>query len=144
MREDELYREIILEHASHPHHHGTVAAPTHSTEGRNPVCGDEIALSWSEVAGRVQEIAFDGTGCSISQASASILCDSIIGLSIPEALAQARAFRAMLVEGSDIGDDMSDMAALKGVQAYPARVKCALLAWNLLAESLEKEEHSHD
>ncbi len=144
MPEDDLYREIILEHASHPHHHGTVTSATHTTEGRNPVCGDEIALSWNEKDGKVSDIAFDGTGCSISQAAASILCDSVIGLPTSQALACARSFRAMLVEGTAPEDDMSDMAALQGVQAYPARVKCALLAWNLLAESLEAEEQSHD
>ncbi|MGC8460348.1 MAG: Fe-S cluster assembly sulfur transfer protein SufU [Candidatus Dormibacteria bacterium] len=144
MHEDELYREIILEHASHPHHHGTVGTPTHSAEGRNPVCGDEISLTWNDTGGTLRDIAFDGTGCSISQASASILCDCVIGLPKNEALGIARAFRAMLVDGKDIADDDSDMTALKGVQSYPARVKCALLAWNLLADSLEAEDHSND
>lgn len=134
--DDELYREIILDHARAPHHYGTVVRPDHDVSARNPLCGDEVHLSWTVEDGIVRDIAFTGSGCSISQASASILCDSLIGQPVDSALAAVRSFHASLMGDTDAPPD-GDASSLLGVKEYPARVKCALLAWNLFAATEE-------
>ena len=104
----------------------------------NPLCGDQIDLTVRFDGDRVAEIAFDGTGCSISQAAASMLCEAAAGASRGEARELAERFRAMLVdEGSDAG--LGDLEALRGVRAYPVRVKCATLPSNALLQALDSE-----
>jgi nitrogen fixation NifU-like protein len=133
--EDELFREIILDHFRRPRHAGRVDRPDAVVEATNPLCGDEIVLTLRLAGGRVAEVAFDGRGCSISQASASMLCDTVADMSADDALALADRFRDMLVAGAP-ADGLGDLEALQGVRAYPVRVKCATLAWNALVEAV--------
>ncbi|WOQ69740.1 SUF system NifU family Fe-S cluster assembly protein [Microbacterium limosum] len=141
---ESLYQELILDHSKHPH--GRTLAPEegpHATSHqRNPVCGDEITLR-ARLAddGSIRDVTWEGAGCSISQASASMLVDLSAGLTRAEASALIDGFRdVMRSRGArelDI-DDYGDAAALSGVSKYTARVKCAMLAWVALEDALSR------
>jgi nitrogen fixation NifU-like protein len=133
--DDDLYREIILDHYRRPRHKGAVDPADRRVEANNPLCGDEIDLTLRLDGDTLAEIAFAGRGCSISQASASMLCEAVSGMPSDAAQALAERFRAM-VQGGVADDDLGDLEALRGVSAYPVRVKCATLAWNALLEAL--------
>lgn len=135
---DDLYRELILEHYRRPRNRGTLEAPTQSAEGMNPVCGDEIRLDLAVNDGAIEDIAFSGQGCSISQASASMLTDRLKGRSLEEAARVIAMVRAMLIDGALPANELGDLQALEGVARLPVRVKCALLSWNVLQEGLDK------
>jgi len=137
--DDDLYREIILDHFRNPRHKHTVDPADRTVEANNPLCGDEIDLSVRFDGESVAEIGFVGRGCSISQASASMLCAAVTGMDVPAATALAVRFRAML-QGAEPGEDLGDLEALRGVRAYPVRVKCATLAWNALLTMLQQED----
>lgn len=135
--EDDLYREIILDHWRAPRHRGRVEPADVEVEGSNPLCGDEVLLTLRLHDGEVSDIAFDGHGCSISRASASLMCEGVSGRSVEDAAGLVRRFRAMMLEGAD-GADLGDLEALQGVARIPVRVKCALLPWNALRQGLEQ------
>jgi nitrogen fixation NifU-like protein len=139
--DDDLYREIILDHYRNPRHHHAVVPADRVIEANNPLCGDEIDLSYRLADGTVAAIGFTGRGCSISQASASMLCEAVTGMSVDDAARLAETFRAMLTGNGDTGSaDIGDLEALRGVRAYPVRVKCATLVWNALLEGLTETE----
>jgi nitrogen fixation protein NifU and related proteins len=141
--DDDLYREIILDHYRNPRHHQTVEPADRVIEANNPLCGDEIDLSYRLDDGKVAAIGFTGRGCSISQASASMLCEAVTGMRVGDATQLAEQFRNMLTgDGAPVtdGDDVGDLEALRGVRAYPVRVKCATLVWNALLEGLGETE----
>ena len=137
--DDDLYREIILDHFRNPRHKHTVAPADRTVEANNPLCGDEIDLSLRFDGDAVGEIGFTGRGCSISMASASMLCEAVTGLAEQDARSLAERFRAML-QGADDDRDLGDLEALRGVRAYPVRVKCATLAWNALLQALQTDD----
>ena len=142
--DDDLVREIILDHYRRPRHKERVSPADRSVEANNPLCGDEIDLTLRLDGDGIAAIGFEGRGCSISQASASMLCDAVEGMDAAAARALANRFRSML-QGGDEPEDLVDLEALRGVQAYPVRVKCATLAWNALLEALDGgEELGHD
>ena len=137
--DDDLYREIILDHYRLPRHKHAVVPADRSIEANNPLCGDEIDLTLRFTDDGIAEIGFEGRGCSISQASASMLCEAVAGMTQEAARALAQRFRDMLKgEGDD--EDLGDLEALSGVRAYPMRVKCATLAWNALLQALDSED----
>jgi nitrogen fixation NifU-like protein len=140
--DDELYREILLDHYRHPRHRGTLEAPTATAHGHNPLCGDEVDLSLRLHGGELEQVAFDGQGCSISMASASMMAEEIAGRPLDEVHDLIARFRALLVEGKDPSDvgDLGDLEALSGVRKYLARVKCAMLPWVALEEGLSQAE----
>jgi nitrogen fixation protein NifU and related proteins len=138
---EELYREVILDHYRRPRHRGELASATHRLEGMNPVCGDEIYLDVRVADNHLQEIAFRGQGCSISQASASMMTERVLGRTMTEANGILRGVRTMLLEGTAAAE-LEDLEALRGVAKFPARVKCALLCWNVLQQALETETDS--
>ncbi len=129
---DELYREIILDHYRRPRNHGALSDATQRLEGVNPVCGDEIHLDLRVADGRIQEVAFDGVGCSISQSSASMMTESVRGHTLDEAAKLEKLFQAMLMDGAEPDPAIGDLEAFQGVAKFPVRVKCALLAWKVL------------
>ncbi len=139
---DDLYREIILDHFRKPRNRGELAAPDATAEGLNPTCGDDVRLQVKLGAdGRIDDIAFAGRGCSISQASASMLTEDVKGKTIAEARDLIRGFRAMMTEGAPAPhDETGDIEALQGVAQFPARVKCAMLSWNVLQQALDEGE----
>lgn len=139
---DELYREIILDHYRSPRNHEEIEAPTCSAEGANPLCGDTVTvavvLDDSGADHRVRDIAFGGQGCSISQASASMMTEYVKGRTVQEAAEGAQAFQKMMTTGEvqDV-EGFDDIDALLGVAKFAARVKCASLAWKTLEQALE-------
>jgi nitrogen fixation NifU-like protein len=135
---DDLYRELILDHYRHPRNKGTLTSATKRSEGYNPLCGDEIAIELRLADGKVQDIAFSGRGCSISQASGSMMTDAVKGLSREEAVRVIEAFKHLMTDPDSEPDvDLGDLEAFQGVAKFPVRVKCATLAWHVLEEGLD-------
>ena len=131
MELDSLYQQVILDHYKSPHHKGLPDSSI-SVHHVNPSCGDEITLSLTVVDGNVTDLVWDGVGCSISQASSSIMSDLVIGKSAEEAFAVMEHFTTLMQsKGTLSGDEevLEDAIALAGVSKFPARVKCALLGW---------------
>jgi nitrogen fixation NifU-like protein len=161
---EDLYREIILDHYRSPRNRGELASPPAvRTEGFNPLCGDEIVVFLDvDDAGVVTDIRIGGTGCSISQSSASMMSAAVKGKTIPEVKALTRAFKGMMslhessldAEGEsgesvdldaeaaeaalDADVKLGDLEALRGVVKFPVRIKCATLAWNTLLQGLDE------
>jgi nitrogen fixation NifU-like protein len=136
---DELYKEVILDHYRAPRNKGKLDPHDVALERNNPLCGDEIELFLKFDGETLEGIAFDGKGCSISQASASMMTEKVQGLSAKDAGAMATAIKSMMA-GESEGDQatLGDLVSLKGVVKYPVRIKCALLGWNTLVEALEE------
>jgi nitrogen fixation NifU-like protein len=134
---DDLYREVILDHYRSPHRRGVLASPTICRDGLNPLCGDEITIALQIEGGTITDIAFSGSGCSISQSSASMMTDAVVGKTLAEVEGVFHDFTAMM-QGSDEVDpsEMGDLESLTGVRKFPVRVKCATLAWHTLEEAL--------
>ena len=136
---DELYRDLILDHYRHPRNKGHLEHPTAKVEGYNPLCGDEIEVTLQIEGGEVKDVAFMGRGCSISQASGSMMTDIVKGRSRDEALRLAQEFRHLMTHAdSKVPEELGDLEAFQGVAKFPVRVKCATLAWRVLEEGLEK------
>ncbi len=136
---DDLYRDIILEHFKNPRNQGAVEHPTFTAQGTNPFCGDEMTLSAALKEGRIQQLRFDAQGCSISQASTSMMSEILEGKSVEEAEALIAKFKAAMLEDGpfDFPEEAEDLSALEGVKKYPVRIKCALLSWNTLLEGIQ-------
>jgi nitrogen fixation protein NifU and related proteins len=136
---DDLYKEVILDHYQSPRNKGQLESPDVATRGRNPLCGDEIELSLSIDGDRIEAIAFGGRGCSISQASASMMTESVKGGTLEDAEKLSDSFKAIMTTDatSDSLEDAPDLEALQGVKRFPVRVKCALLPWTALREAFD-------
>ncbi|MBI2913352.1 MAG: SUF system NifU family Fe-S cluster assembly protein [Chloroflexi bacterium] len=138
---DDLYREIIIDHYRHPRHRGSLAHPTATHEGLNPLCGDEVTVGLRVEDGRITDVAFRGSGCSISQSSASMMTEAVAGKMVADARALSHDFTAMMTGSAEIDPEaLGDLEALSGVRKFPVRVKCATLAWHTLEEALEALE----
>ncbi|HEX7354090.1 MAG TPA: SUF system NifU family Fe-S cluster assembly protein [Mycobacteriales bacterium] len=129
---ESMYQEIILDHYKHPHHKGLQDAYDAEVHHVNPTCGDEITLRVRVRDGRVDEVSYDGQGCSISQASASVMTDLVTGAAVDDAMALQEQFLTLMQGRGQVEPDeeaLQDAVAFAGVARYPARVKCALLGW---------------
>jgi nitrogen fixation NifU-like protein len=127
---EDLYQEIILDHYRKPRHRGRLDDGHVEVRHYNPVCGDELTVGLRLDGERVSAIAVDGRGCSISQASASVMSDLVLDRTVPQALEVAEAFRRLMHgEGGADEEVLGDGVAFAGVARYPVRVKCALLGW---------------
>ena len=152
---EDLYREIILDHYRSPRNRGELEAPPATrVEGFNPLCGDEVVLYLDVHDGVVTDVKIAGQGCSISQASTSMMSAAVKGKSVAEARTLTRAFKALMsIHESKIGGDtddvdvaadelagvrLGDLEALQGVVKFPVRIKCATLAWNTLTQGLDE------
>jgi nitrogen fixation NifU-like protein len=132
MELDSLYQQVILDHYRSPHHKGLSAEKDVQVHHNNPSCGDEITLNLVMKSGKVVDISWDGVGCSISMASASIMSDLLMGKEYSQALVIFEAFlELMQSKGQGLGDEnlLEDAVAFAGVSKFPARIKCALLGW---------------
>lgn len=156
---EDLYREIILDHYRAPRNRGELPVPpAHQVEGFNPLCGDEVVLYLDVDNDTVTDLKIAGQGCSISQASTSMMSAAVKGKSVAEARTLIRAFKALMsIHESKIGGDtddvdpsagelagvrLGDLEALQGVVKFPVRIKCATLAWNTLSQGLDEIEAS--
>lgn len=140
---DQLYRQVILDEANHPRHHGVLVNPTSQVTLRNPSCGDVLKLQLELKDGKVADAAFSGSGCTISQASGSLMTDQIIGKTPAEVETMVETFSDLVINGS-VPDEkvLASASILKGVHQFPARIKCATLAWKAAAQALtEGEQH---
>lgn len=133
----DLYQEVILDHNRRPRNFRAIDGATRQ-EGYNPLCGDRLTLYVKVEGGRVADVAFEGSGCAISKASASLMTEAVKGRTVAEARATFDAFQAMVTSplGSDV-PDLGKLSALSGVREFPTRVKCASLAWHTLKAALE-------
>lgn len=135
----ELYQEVIIDHSKHPRHHYCMTNPSHRAQGYNPLCGDKLTVFMQIEDNRIQEISFLGNGCAISQASASLMTDAIQGLTVEEAIELFKQFHSMLTTEANLPSKLDKLTILAGVRAFPARVKCATLAWHTLEAALQRE-----
>ena len=137
----ELYQEIILDHSRHPRHFGPLAEANRSAEGYNPLCGDRVKIMLKvDADDRIEDVMFEGRGCAISVASASMMTDMLKGRTVAEAERLMGGFLE-LVKGEGAGslsaEDREQLEAMSGVSAFPMRVKCATLAWHAMKSALE-------
>src|SRR5919108_2107421 len=134
---EDMYKEVILDHYKNPRNKRDLPQAEISCSKNNPLCGDEITVHAHLADGRVAEVTFEGQGCSISQASASMMTEAVTGKSVDAAGELTAEFRGMM-EGKVEPDEeeFGDLIALKGVVKYPVRIKCAVLAWDVLQEAL--------
>lgn len=139
---DDLYREVILDHYTRPRNKGTLDDPDITVEGANPLCGDELSIYVKLTGGKISAVRFVGRGCSISQASASMMTDQITGKTLVEARVLVGRFKAMMRGDAVPEEELGDLVALQGVRKFPVRIKCATLAWVALDQGVEEFEAS--
>ncbi len=154
---EELYREVILDHYRSPRNRGELESPpAHRVEGFNPLCGDEVVVTLLVEDGQVRDIKIGGSGCSISQSSASLMSAAVKGKSVDEARQLIRTFKELMsvheatLDGATVHEEpqpvdlakLGELAALQGVVKFPVRIKCATLSWNALAQGLSELEHA--
>jgi nitrogen fixation NifU-like protein len=139
----ELYQDIILDHGRHPRNFHALARPTNHAHGHNPLCGDRVTVYLELDGDRIKDVSFDGRGCAISTASASLMTEVLKGKTLAEADALFKGFHAEVTGKAvpalpeALAEDMERLAPLQGVRAYPTRVKCATLAWHAFEAALK-------
>ena len=139
----ELYQDIILDHGRHPRNFRAIEHPTHFAQGHNPLCGDRVTIYLTLDSDRITDISFQGRGCAISTAAASLMTEILRGKTIADARALFAQFHARVTGGKlaeellePLAEEMDRLEPLTGVKAYPARVKCATLSWHALEAAL--------
>ncbi|HEX2100884.1 MAG TPA: SUF system NifU family Fe-S cluster assembly protein [Candidatus Synoicihabitans sp.] len=137
----DLYQSVILDHNKRPRHRGKLPVANRVASGDNPTCGDNCTVYLWVVADRIEDATFEGAGCAISQASASLMTTQLRGRSIDEAKAAYSQFKDIVTTGRQPAE-FSEMAAFAGVHAFPARIKCATLAWHAALEALQHPDQS--
>jgi len=137
----DLYQEVILDHNRRPRNFGPLAGANHSAAGFNPLCGDQLTLHLKVVDGVIEDVRFEGAGCAISTASASLMTEALKGKSEEEAQALFEGVHALLTtgHGTDSAVPLGKLEVLSGVREFPVRVKCATLAWHTLQAALHDE-----
>lgn len=141
----ELYQEIILDHNKRPRNYHAIDDATHSAEGHNPLCGDELSVSLRLNGDQIEDISFQGEGCAISKASASLMTTLIKGKSLQAAKEESTVIKQMLTssEEPDVSmEELGDIIALSGVRRFPVRIKCATLAWHTFEAAVNGEEET--
>ena len=139
----ELYQQVIIEHNKKPRNFGKLDPCTHHADGQNPLCGDELQLTLNVVDGRIEDIKFEGHGCAIDVASASLMTGAVKGKNVAEAEAMAEQFRCMVrgeLDPSTEANLLGRLTLFQGVKNLPVRVKCAVLPWATLHSALKGEE----
>lgn len=134
----ELYQEIIIDHGRHPRNVGAFPEANHHKEGFNPLCGDKICMHVQEQNNVLEKIQFEGSGCAISMASASLLSELLKGKTVEETNELFKAFHELVTEGKT-SETLGKLTVLGGVREFPARVKCATLAWHTLMAALSND-----
>ncbi|WP_210365227.1 Fe-S cluster assembly sulfur transfer protein SufU [Bacillus sp. REN3] len=138
---DNLYRQVIMDHYKNPRNKGVLEEGSLTVNMNNPTCGDRIQLTMRVEDGKVADSKFEGEGCSISMSSASMMTQAIKGKSVEEALKLSKIFSDMM-QGNDYDEedlDLGDIEALQGVSKFPARIKCATLAWKAMEKGLQED-----
>jgi nitrogen fixation protein NifU and related proteins len=138
----ELYQEVILEHSKHPRNYRALDAANHKAEGFNPLCGDHFTVYADVKDGTIHDLSFQGTGCAISKASASMMTQSLKGKSAAEAEELFTRFHDLVTGQGGSADAVGKLAVFAGVSEFPLRVKCATLAWHALRAALRGEQQA--
>jgi nitrogen fixation NifU-like protein len=138
----DLYQEVILEHSKKPRNYGVLESANHRAEGYNPLCGDHYTVFVNLKDGAIADIAFQGAGCAISKASASMMTQSLKGKSTQEAEALFTRFHDLVTGHGNETDSLGKLAVFAGVSEYPLRVKCATLAWHAMRAALRGEQEA--
>ena len=134
---EELYQSVIVEHDRSPRNFRQLAAPSHHAAGTNPLCGDEVTIELQvDAGGRIADIGFQGRGCAISRASASMMTAALKGKTTAEAQALFEKFHALMTGGAPDLKELGKLAAFRGLAEFPMRVKCATLAWHAMRQAL--------
>ena len=135
----ELYQQVIIDHGKRPRNFRRPESSTHHSEGFNPLCGDKLDLYLTVEDGTIRDVSFEGSGCAISTASASMMTEMIKGKSVEEAKELFDRFHALVTSepGGSTGGDLAELESLSGVRAFPTRIKCATLAWHAMTAALE-------
>ena len=138
----DLYQEVILDHNRRPRNFGGLPNANREAEGHNPLCGDRVTVHLHVEDGRVQDISFEGVGCAISTASASLMTEAVKGRTVEEARRIFHGFHDLLTRetAADL-EKLGKLAVFSGVREYPMRVKCATLAWHTLQAALDQKDH---
>jgi len=138
---DTLYRQVIMDHYKNPRNKGAIESDSITVDMNNPTCGDRIHLTLQVEDGKVADAKFDGEGCSISMASASMMTQAVKGLEVEKALELSQIFYDMMLgkEYDEETMDLGDIEALQGVAKFPARIKCATLAWKAMEKGVKSE-----
>jgi nitrogen fixation NifU-like protein len=137
----DLYQEVILDHNRRPRNFRAISEPTRRQEGYNPLCGDRLTLYVKLDAGRISDLSFEGSGCAISKASASLMTEALKGKTVEEARALFDRFHDMVTSSSDSAPaEMGKLAVLAGVREFPTRVKCASLAWHTMKAAVAGDD----
>ena len=136
----DLYRDVILDHNRRPRNFGALEQANALAEGFNPLCGDRLTVRLNLADDRIENIRFEGQGCAISTASASLMTEAVKGKTRGEALALFDRVHRLLTDDAADAEDLGKLAALSGVREYPARVKCASLCWHTLASALKSPD----
>ena len=138
---NDLYQEVILDHNKRPRNFRKIEGASHHADGYNPLCGDKLSLTMQVDGDRVADVAFEGSGCAISKASASLMTDIVKGKSVDEVRSLFERFHKMVTTPPDQPvEDMGKLSVLAGVREFPVRVKCASLAWHTLKAALDRKE----
>ena len=139
----DLYQEVILDHTRRPRNFGTLANANREAKGHNPLCGDQVSVYLHMDGDRIEDIAFQGSGCAISTASASLMTEALKGLTVREARELFHGFHNLVTKGGTGGDpeSLGKLAVFSGVREYPIRVKCATLAWHAVQAALDQQDH---
>jgi nitrogen fixation NifU-like protein len=137
MELNDLYRDVILDHNRHPRNFGVLEPADASVEGVNPLCGDRLTVRLKMTGDCIADIRFEGEGCAISTASASLMTEAVKGRSRAAALALFERVHQLLTDDAAPSDELGKLAALSGVREFPARVKCASLCWHTLVSALK-------
>lgn len=138
----ELYQQVILDHNKNPKNFKKIESATHTSEGFNPLCGDRIKLYLQIENGRIKDIGFEGSGCAISKASASVMTTELKGKTVSDAENLFKKFQNLITRRMDSSIDLTEfgkLAVFAGVREFPIRVKCAALAWHTMLAALKKE-----
>jgi nitrogen fixation NifU-like protein len=137
----DLYRDVIVDHNRHPRNFGALKSANRTAEGHNPLCGDRLKLYADVEDDKVADLAFEGSGCAISVASASLMTDALKGRTLADVRAYYEEVHKLLTQHDYVPKrDLGKLAALSGVREFPARVKCASLCWHTLIAALESEQ----
>jgi nitrogen fixation protein NifU and related proteins len=137
----DLYQEVILDHNRRPRNFGTLPEANRRAEGHNPLCGDRVTVYLDVADDRIRDLAFQGSGCAISTASASLMTEALKGRSVEEARRLFDGFHDLVTRGTSEGaEELGKLAVFSGVREFPMRVKCATLAWHTLLAALEQQD----
>jgi nitrogen fixation NifU-like protein len=137
----DLYQEVILDHNRRPRHFGLIEGANHHAHGHNPLCGDKVTVFVRLDGALIADVSFEGSGCAISKASASLMTEAVLGRTRAEALELFHRFHAMVTSPMELevdAESLGKLAVLGGVRAFPVRIKCASLAWHTLKSAIEE------